>query len=128
MKIRQLLNIKDCEFKAYIDSFNMYTRDKKNIMISNVYKDIIKNCILNDYSDNELRELINDKLDDNYFITKHEKQNILNTIFVNLNRYNQKKNYDNVRVDIPTIETLREFIEFKTGCKMVYFLEKLVVK
>ena len=34
MKIRQLLNIKECEFKAYIDSFNFYTRDKKNIMMN----------------------------------------------------------------------------------------------
>lgn len=100
MKIRQLLNIKDCEFKAYIDNFNMYTRDKKNIMISNTYKDVVKNYNLNEYSGSGLKELINNKLDDSYFITKHEKQNILNTIFVNLNRYRSKINYDKVDKDV----------------------------
>ena len=90
MKIRQLLNIKECEFKAYIDSFNFYTREKKNIMISNTYKNIIKNYILSDYSDRGLIELINKELEDSYFITKHEKQSVVNNIFTNLNRYRRK--------------------------------------
>ena len=94
IKIRQLLNIKECEFKAYIDSFNFYTRDKKNIMISNTYKNIIKNYILSDYSDSGLIELINKELEDSYFITKHENQTVVNNIFTNLNRYRRKvQNY-----------------------------------
>lgn len=97
MKIRQLLNIKECEFKAYIDSFNFYTRDKKNIMISNTYKNIIKNYILSDYNDSGLIELINKELEDSYFITKHEKQAVVNNIFTNLNRYRRK--IDNYIVD-----------------------------
>lgn len=97
MKIRQLLNIKECEFKAYMDSFNFYTREKKNIMISNTYKNIIKNYILSDYSDSELIELINRELEDSYFITKHEKQAVVNNIFTNLNRYGRK--VDNYIVD-----------------------------
>ena len=97
MKIRQLLNIKECEFKAYIDSFNLYTRDKKNIMISNTYKNIIKNYILRNYSDSGLIELINKELEDSYFITKHEKQAVANNIFTNLDRYRRK--VDNYIVD-----------------------------
>ena len=59
MKIRQLLNIKDCKFKAYIDSFKLYTRDKKDIMISNVCKDIIKSKDFKELTKKQIKELLN---------------------------------------------------------------------
>ncbi len=94
LKIRQLLNIKDCKFKAYVDSFNLYTRDKKEIMISNVCKDIIKSKDFKELTIDMIEELLNEKFDGTYIITKQEKEANIKILLSNLVRYQRwiKKN------------------------------------
>jgi superfamily I DNA/RNA helicase len=86
INLYQLKNIESCAFKAYISQFDkLKTIDTKSKMIRKVYKDII---LENEFKNsNNLKDIILEKLDDKYFITKEEKLVEANIILNHLQRY-----------------------------------------
>lgn len=89
IKIYQLKNVQTCKFKAYVSQFNDFkTLKNKNSMIRQVYKDIILDYDFSkDTNQENLKNIILEKLDDKYFITTEEKNEEVNIILAYLIRY-----------------------------------------
>jgi len=88
IKLYQLKNIKDCKFKAYVSQFsNFKTLNNKSSMISQIYKTIIKDYDFVNLKDTELKSLIENLIEEKFFLTKQEKTVEINIIFSHLSRY-----------------------------------------
>lgn len=98
--VYQLKNIKQCPFKAFVSSFKDFkTSINKSKMITDTYKKIIKeNWLLTD--EETLNELINNELDDSYFITMDEKNDEINTMKKYITRYFNYENRKPIAVDV----------------------------
>lgn len=87
IELHQLKNIQQCKFKAYIAQFNFKTLNNKSLMIKKVYKDILQGYSFINLSKNDLKNIIEDKLEEKFFLTKQEKELEVITILNNLLRY-----------------------------------------
>lgn len=92
IKLYQLKNIKDCKFKAYISQFNFKTFDNKSKIIRNIYKNIIQEYDFVKLDEEQLKNIILEKLDDKFFLTKQEKEVEINIILKHLIRYIEYEN------------------------------------
>lgn len=87
IKLYQLKNIKQCPFKAYISQFDFKTITKKSLTIRKVYKSILQETDFINLSENNLKSLILEKLENTYFLTQQEKDVEVNIILKHLLRY-----------------------------------------
>lgn len=87
IKISQLTAMKDCKRKAYFLQFNNKTTLSKSGMIAKVYKSILQEYDFTKLEKEQLQELILEKLDDRFFLTKQEKQVEIDIMTFNLMRY-----------------------------------------
>lgn len=99
MKVYQLKNIKQCQFKAYISQFDFKTLNNKSNMIRQVYKSILQGYDFLSLNEDNLKQIITEKLEDTYFLTQQEKDVEINIIlnyllryikYENKNKYNRK--------------------------------------
>lgn len=74
IKLYQLKNINDCNFKAYISQFNFKTIQNKSSAIRKVYDKIIQDYDFVNLTETTLKIIIQEQLDDTYFLTKQEKE------------------------------------------------------
>ena len=87
LKLYQLKNISKCKYKAYISQFNFKTLNNKSNMIRKVYKEILQDTDLLLFTEENLKQLITNKLDTTYFLTKQEKEVEITTAFEYILRY-----------------------------------------
>lgn len=115
IKLYQLKNIKTCPFKAYVSQFNFNTLNNKSSMIRQIYYNILQDYDFINLTEEKLREIITEKLDNTYFLTKQEKEIEIVTILNYLMRYIKyekglhreiidKKIYGNVQIGDKEIE------------------------
>lgn len=135
IKIYQLKNVQTCKFKAYVSQFNNFkTLKNKSNMIKQVYKDIILEQDFSQSINKEyLKNIILEKLDDKYFITKEEKAEEVNIILAYILRYfeyEQKLNrkiitkqlYNSVHIDDKDIELNADIVfENKDSIELVKY-------
>lgn len=119
---RSLYNInkvQTCPFSAYLDSLNLKCKEGKHLMLSKVIKYIIKyeNGKFPTLKNEEIRALIEENIDESYFLTDMERKVETDTMFSYIVRY---KNY--------LIENNYEILEINPKVDLILGNEIIKVK